>query len=111
MGDDGVGPHDGVLADVDRRDQDRAGADLAPVADSRRALPLAVEVGRDRGRADIDPLADLGVTQVSQVPHQRSAPQVRLLDLDERADLDAVVEHGPVAQVSERPDRGIASRS
>ena len=72
---------------------------------------LAVEVGRDRRRADIDPLADLGVTQVSQMPHHRAAPQVRLFGLDESAHFDAVVEHCPVAQVRERPDAALASRS
>ena len=52
-------------------------------------------------------LADLGVAQVGQVPHDRAAAQVRLLDLDERADLDAVVEHGPVAEMRERPDPAV----
>ena len=102
-----LAPTTASSADRDRGDQDRAGADAAPVADPGRVLARAVEVGRDRRRADVDRSPDLGVAQIGQVPHDRPGSQVRLIDLDERADLDAVVEHGPVAEMGERPDPAV----
>ena len=107
--DDRVGPHDGVLADTHRRDQDRTGSDLAPVADSRFALLVAIEVGRDRGGARIDPLTDLGIPQVSQMPYRRAASQARLLGLDECAHQHPSSRTVPLAQVRKRSH--VASRS
>ena len=45
------------------------------------------------------------------MPHDRPRSQMRLLDLDECADFDAVVEHGPVAEMRERARPGNPTRS
>ena len=42
-------------------------ADERAVADGRRVLARAVVVGCDGARADVDPLADLGVAEVRHV--------------------------------------------
>ena len=90
-----------------RRDQDRAAADEAAVADRAGVLRLAVVVGEDRARADVDPSADGGVAQVGQVLGLAVASQARLLGLGEVADLGPVLEHGAGAQVREGPDLAV----
>ena len=73
--DDRIGPHDGIFTDTDRSDQNGARANLTPVADPRFALPLAIEVRRNRSRTDIHLFPDLGITQVSQMAQTVPVPR------------------------------------
>ena len=77
----------GALADAHRRDQLRVAADERAVLDDRRVLVRAVVVAGDRAGADVDLLADRRVAEVRQVVGLRPAPERRLLQLDEVADV------------------------
>ena len=92
-GDYGIGPHDGAAPSGYRRDQDRAGADPAADADVRLTLDLAVEIRRDRSRANVCPFSDDGVAQVGQMPRDRPLSQLRIFDLDKRAQFHIVFEY------------------
>src|SRR4051794_29774866 len=93
-GHDRPGADGGILADLHRRDEDRPGADHAPGADRRLALLLAVEVGRDRAGSDVNVRPELGIPQVGQVTGHGARTETRPADLDERADLGLVLQHG-----------------
>ncbi len=69
MRDHRAGAGERPLANVDRRHQQAAAADEGPVADVRLMFVLPVEIAGDGARADIDPFADGGVTQVADVMH------------------------------------------
>ena len=93
-----------AVAETDRRDEHRVDADECAGADRRAVLVLAVVVGGDRSGADVGPLADVGIADVGQVRDLRAGADVRVLDLDERAGLRSLAQHGARAQVRERPD-------
>ena len=50
---------------------------------------------------------DGGIAQVGEVAGDGAGLDVGAADLDEGADLDAVLQHGPVAQVGERADPAV----
>ena len=93
-----------AVAETDRRDEHRVDADERAGADRGAVLVLAVVVGGDRSGADVGPLADVGVADVGQVRDLRAGADVRVLDLDERAGLRSLAQHGARPQVRERPD-------
>ena len=98
----GVGADDGTLANLDGGDEDRAGADLGIGADGRFPFCRTVEIGGDRGRADVDVSANLGVSEVREVASTSPLGEMRPADFHERSELDAIVENSPLADVSER---------
>ena len=83
----------------------RVAADERAVADHRLVLVLAVVVARDGAGADVDVVADGGIAQVREVAGLRLAPQRRLLQLDEVADVGLALDDAARAQVRERAER------
>ena len=75
-------------------------------ADAGAVLGDPVVVGEDRAGADVGPVADLGVADVGQVRHLGAVADGGVLGLHEGADLAAGTQDGPGSQVGERPDRG-----
>src|SRR4051794_39245816 len=79
----------GAVADRDRRDQrgvrpdERSGADHCPV------LAETIIIAGDGARADVGPCADFSVADVAQVVDLRALANLRLLQLNEIADLGA----------------------
>ncbi len=67
-------------------------------------LAIAVVVGRDRARAEVGLLADVGVADVGQVGHLRAGADVGVLDLHERSGLRAFPQDRPGSQIRERAD-------
>ena len=74
-------------------------------------LPDTVEIGSDHRCADVGLLADLGITQIRQVADDRPGTEMRLLDLDEGADFNAVAQDRAVAEMCMRTDVAPRSRS
>ena len=74
------------------------------LADRRAVLVHPVVVGEDRGGADVGALADLRVTDIAEVRHLRAEADLRVLRLDEPADLALLPEVRPGPQVGERAD-------
>ena len=67
LGDDGARAGLGAVADRRRRTSIVSTPRKAPGADAGPVLAAAVVVGRDRARADVRPLADVGVAEVAHV--------------------------------------------
>src|SRR5579884_2163638 len=105
VGYDGAGRDPCVVADL-HRGHERivdGGPDVAPDLRPLLRLPRAmVEVGRHVRGADIRVLADLGVADVGEVRHLRAGADLRVLHLDERADLRALADGRARTHVSER---------
>src|SRR5262249_61837393 len=72
-GHDGVGSDHGIVPDLHRRHEDRAGADAAPAADPCPVFLRTVVVGRDRRGAEVDVFSQVGIAQVGQVADDRPA--------------------------------------
>src|SRR5258708_8291337 len=105
LGDRRAGRGVGVVADRDRRDERGVDAAVDAAADPRPVLGAAVVVGRDRARAEVRVVTDVGVADVGQVRHLGAGADVGILDLDERARLGALAQQRARPQVGERPDR------
>src|SRR6266542_7107392 len=111
LGDDRAGRDVGAVADLDRRDEDRIGADEGSGADPGGVLPLAVVVAGDRPGADVRAGADEGVAEVSEVVRLRALAEHGLLGLDEVPDVGLLADlaAGPHARERAedraRPDR------
>src|SRR5215813_14075311 len=93
-GDHGAGARVRLVADLDRRDEDGVGRDPSVLPDLGPVLLPPVVVGGDRPRADVGAVADLGVADVREVWNLRPLTDLRVLDLDERADVGAGSEAG-----------------
>ncbi len=74
-----AGPRPG--ANGDRGAKHGVHADEGAIADGRRVLALAVEVGGDRAGTDVDVVAELRVTQVAHVVLLGAGTHPRLLEL------------------------------
>ena len=70
----------------------------------------AVVVARDRAGADVDVLADGRVAQIRQVVGLRPAPERRLLQLDEVADVRLSPTSDSRPEVRERTELRAAAR-
>src|SRR5438105_1134184 len=95
--DDGARCNPSVVANLDRRIEHsvHAGPDVA--AYLRSSLRLAGHVAEVRGDVagrDVRPLAHLGVSDVGEVRDLGTASDRRVLELDERADLCPLADHG-----------------
>ena len=75
------------MTDTHRRDQLRIGTDEDIVLDDRLVLVGAVVIAGDRPGTDIDPAANGGIANISQMIGFRVCCQAALLDLDEIADM------------------------
>ena len=104
--DHGAAAGRGTVADVDRGHEGVVGAGAGQPADAGAVLGDPVVVGEDRAGADVGPVADLGVADVGQVRHLGAVADGGVLGLHEGADLAEGAQHGPRSQVGERPDRG-----
>src|SRR5262249_36885144 len=102
--DGGAGRDVGVVADRDRRDQLAVAADLHAVADHRAVLAEAVVVAGDRARTDVAVAADGRVADVREVVRLGAGADLRLLHLDEVADVDALVQDRAGPELRERSD-------
>src|SRR2546425_6751959 len=102
LGDHRAGGNVGALADRERRHNARVAAHERPVTDDRGVLGRTVVVDEDGPGADVGALADHDVAEVPDVVRLRLTADLRLLELDEVADL-AVLAHVRLrAQVAER---------
>src|ERR1700754_3544765 len=106
LGDHRPGPNIRPVADGHGRDEGAVDAGLDPSADLRPVLAEAVVVGRDVARRDVRAVADVGVAEVGQMGHLGPDADLRVLDLDERADLRGLADVGAGTEVGERADRG-----
>ena len=104
--DDAAGARVGAVADGDRGDEHVVRARAGVRADRRAVLVHTVVVDGHRGRADVRVLADRRVAHVREVRDLGAGADLRVLRLDERADLAVVAEHRAGAQVGERADAG-----
>ena len=81
--------------------------DSRAVADARLIFALAIEIGRDRRRSEVDIFAENGVSQVGKMPRDRSLSELGLLDFNIGADFDVILEHSAVTNMREGPDTAI----
>ena len=79
----------------------------APVADDRLVLVHAVVVARDGARAEVHVGAQRGVADVGEMRHLGAAADLRLLQLDEVADLRPRADMARRAQVAEGSERHV----
>jgi hypothetical protein len=93
------------VSDGDGSNEHGVRADPDEGADGAAMLGHPVVVHEHRGRADVAVLTDARVAYISKVRHLGSGADVAAFDLDIRADMDAVVQDGPGAQVGVRADR------
>src|SRR5690242_12811414 len=101
-----------IVANRDRSNEHIVAARMDVAADLRAELPraeLGPVVGRDRARADVRPLAHVGIADVGQVRDFRAAAYARVLDLHECARLRSGFEVGSWAKVTEWADGRIGA--
>src|SRR5262249_42601292 len=108
-GDHGTGARVRLVADLDRRDEDGVGRDPSVLPDLGPVLLPPVVVGGDRPRADVGAVADLGVADVREGWNLRPLTDLRVLDLDERADVGAGSEAGAGPEANVRPHGGVVA--
>src|SRR5579872_5036204 len=104
IGDDAPGADVAFRANLDRRDQRRIASDERSRADASLVFLLAIEIARDGARADVHPLADLGVAQVGKMLALGARAQPALLHLDEITHARVGTDIGVHAQPRKRPD-------
>src|SRR5437773_9220587 len=98
----GPGPGPRALAKFDRSDEHRVHADERAVANLGPVLVGAVEIGRNRTRADVGVLAQVGVAEVGNVRHAAAPADLRADELDEAADVDVLADHAAGSKLGER---------
>lgn len=98
-----------AVSDPNGGDQRRVRSDRDVAPDDRGVLLLSVEVAGDRPGADVGLFADRRVAEVRQVANLHAARQLRLLDLHEVPDVDAVSKVRLAAHVREWPDRNVVA--
>src|SRR4051794_5035372 len=96
----------GAVADFYRCDQHRVNADPDVAADRSPVLAETVVVGGDRAGAEVAAGADLGVADVGEMRDLGALPDLRVLYLDEGADLGVRSELGTGTQIGEGADLG-----
>src|SRR5919106_2532772 len=104
LGDDGPRARVRVVPDLHGSDQHRVAANPHAVADRRLVLATPVVIDRDRRRTDVRILPNGGVADVGQMRNLAARTDHRLLDLDERSGLGALLQPRLGPQVAERPD-------
>src|SRR3990170_6549748 len=105
LGDDAAGADIGPLPDLDRRHQRSVGADKGARPNLGPVLVEAVIVAGDGAGADVSAGADACVADISEVVNLGALADLRLLDLDEIADMRILCERGTWPQARERSDR------
>src|SRR5687768_2080603 len=91
-GDDRARSDIGAVADFDRRDQGRIGADEGVPADLGAMLRDTVVIAGDGAGTDIGAGTNGGVADIAEVVGLGAGLDDRLLDLDEIADVHVVLE-------------------
>ena len=76
---------------------------------SRLVLALPVVVAGDGAAAEVDVPADFGVAEIGQVARLGTGAEMRLLGLDEVADLVVAGEVGAGAQMRHRADGAVVA--
>src|SRR5262249_13756936 len=105
-GDDRTRTRVRALADLDRRHEHRVRAGAGVLPDLGAVLLLAVVVRGDVPGPDVGAGADLGVAHIGEVRHLGALADLRVLHLDERADVRAGGEAGTGPQRHVRADGG-----
>src|SRR5229473_7598661 len=72
------------------------------LSDLGAVLVRAVEVGRDRARADVGVLADLGIAEIGNVRHLAVLSHLRPHELGKAADVDVFGDLGAGPDLHER---------
>src|SRR5690606_17337954 len=96
----------GALADSHRGNERIVRADEGIVADHGLRLVHAVIVAGDGTGPDIDPGADLGVAEVTEVAGFRARADLGFLHLDEIAQMDIRPQFGAATDAGEGSDAG-----
>src|SRR6185437_7696453 len=96
----------GAVADLNRRDQRRIGANEGPLADIGAMLGGAVIITGDGAGANIGAGTDVRVADISQVIGLGAGLDLSFLYLDEIADMHVGTEIGAGAQPGKRSDAG-----
>src|SRR5262245_13432008 len=96
--------HVDIIGKSDRRDQRCIAAHLDTIADFRFVFVESVVVARNRAGADVGILADGSIAKIGEMVGLGSGPELRLLGLDEIADVNMGTQFRARPEVREGSD-------